>query len=34
MILPRYRVMDIDTPEDWAQAELMYAALAGMKRSA
>jgi pseudaminic acid cytidylyltransferase len=34
MILPRYRVMDIDTPEDWTQAELMYAALAGMKRSA
>jgi pseudaminic acid cytidylyltransferase len=34
MILPRYRVMDIDTLEDWTQAELMYAALAGMKRSA
>jgi pseudaminic acid cytidylyltransferase len=34
MLLPRYRVMDIDTPEDWTQAELMYAALAGMKRSA
>jgi pseudaminic acid cytidylyltransferase len=34
LILPRYQVMDIDTPEDWTQAELMYAALAGMKRSA
>jgi pseudaminic acid cytidylyltransferase len=28
VILPRHRVMDIDTPEDWIQAELMYAALA------
>jgi N-acylneuraminate cytidylyltransferase len=34
MILPRYRAMDIDTPEDWTQAELMYTALAGIKRSA
>jgi pseudaminic acid cytidylyltransferase len=25
--LPRYRVQDIDTPEDWRQAELMFAAL-------
>jgi CMP-N-acetylneuraminic acid synthetase len=23
--LPRYRVVDIDTPEDWKQAELIYA---------
>ncbi|MFJ1258962.1 pseudaminic acid cytidylyltransferase [Cupriavidus sp. CuC1] len=28
VILPRYRVQDIDTPEDWLQAELMYRALA------
>jgi pseudaminic acid cytidylyltransferase len=26
VILPRYRVMDIDTVDDWTQAELMYAA--------
>lgn len=25
IILPRCRVQDIDTPEDWAQAELMFA---------
>jgi N-acylneuraminate cytidylyltransferase len=25
-ILPRHMVQDIDTPEDWRQAELMYAA--------
>ncbi len=25
--LPRHRVQDIDTPEDWRRAELMYAAL-------
>jgi pseudaminic acid cytidylyltransferase len=24
LILPRYRVQDIDTPEDWTQAEKMY----------
>lgn len=24
LILPRYRVQDIDTPEDWIRAELMY----------
>jgi len=29
VLLPRYRVMDIDNLEDWTQAELMYAALAG-----
>ncbi len=27
MILPRKFVLDIDTPEDWEQAELMFAAL-------
>jgi pseudaminic acid cytidylyltransferase len=25
IVLPRYRVVDIDTPEDWKQAELIYA---------
>jgi CMP-N-acetylneuraminic acid synthetase len=25
--LPRHRVCDIDTPEDWTRAELMHAAL-------
>jgi pseudaminic acid cytidylyltransferase len=28
VVLPRYRVQDIDTPEDWERAELMHAALA------
>jgi N-acylneuraminate cytidylyltransferase len=28
VVLPRWRVCDIDTLEDWAQAELLYAALA------
>ena len=27
VILPRHLVQDIDTPEDWARAELMYQAL-------
>ena len=27
VVLPRYRVQDIDTEEDWKQAELMYQAL-------
>jgi pseudaminic acid cytidylyltransferase len=27
LILPRHRVQDIDTPEDWARAELMFKAL-------
>jgi len=27
VILPRYRVQDIDTPEDWVRAELMFSAL-------
>jgi pseudaminic acid cytidylyltransferase len=31
VILPRYRVMDIDSLEDWTQAELMYVALANRK---
>lgn len=28
VILPRYRVQDIDTPEDWEQAEALMSALA------
>ena len=27
ILLPRYRVQDIDTPEDWCHAELMYESL-------
>jgi N-acylneuraminate cytidylyltransferase len=27
VILPRYLVQDIDTPEDWRRAELMYRVL-------
>ena len=27
VILPRHRVQDIDTPEDWLRAELMFSAL-------
>jgi pseudaminic acid cytidylyltransferase len=27
ILLPRHRVWDIDTPEDWTRAELMHAAL-------
>lgn len=27
VLLPRHRVQDIDTPEDWRQAELMHAAI-------
>ncbi len=30
IILPRYRVQDIDTMEDWKRAELMYKALAAL----
>jgi N-acylneuraminate cytidylyltransferase len=26
IVLPRYRVQDIDTPEDWTRAELLYSA--------
>ena len=29
VILPRHRVQDIDTPEDWERAELMFSALQG-----
>jgi CMP-N-acetylneuraminic acid synthetase len=28
LLMPRHRVQDIDTPEDWARAELLYHALA------
>ena len=27
IILPRYLVQDIDTPEDWIRAEFMYEAI-------
>lgn len=27
VVLPRFRVVDIDTPDDWLRAELIYAAL-------
>ena len=27
IVIPRYLVQDIDTPEDWKQAELMYQVL-------
>jgi N-acylneuraminate cytidylyltransferase len=27
VVLPRFRVVDIDTPEDWVQAEMLYDAL-------
>ena len=27
IVLPRWRVQDIDTPEDWARAEVMFRAL-------
>jgi N-acylneuraminate cytidylyltransferase len=33
VVLPRHRVQDIDTPEDWTRAELMHAALAAAGRS-
>jgi len=29
LVLPRWRVQDIDTEEDWERAELMYAAMIG-----
>lgn len=32
VILPRYRVQDIDTPEDWERAELMFKALQAEQR--
>jgi pseudaminic acid cytidylyltransferase len=31
VVLPRARVQDIDTSEDWERAELMYAAAAGIE---
>jgi N-acylneuraminate cytidylyltransferase len=31
VILPRETVQDIDTPEDWFNAELMYEALVKLK---
>ena len=31
VVLPRYRVQDIDTPEDWVAAELMHHALAATR---
>jgi len=34
VILPRYRVQDIDTEEDWRRAELMFRALAEMEGKA
>lgn len=30
IILPRHRVQDIDTPEDWRRAELMFQALSAL----
>ncbi|MCT8161328.1 pseudaminic acid cytidylyltransferase [Pseudoruegeria sp. SHC-113] len=30
LILPRHRVQDIDTPEDWVRAEVMFRALQGI----
>jgi N-acylneuraminate cytidylyltransferase len=32
VVLPRYLVQDIDTPEDWKTAELMFESING-KRS-
>lgn len=29
IVLPEWRVVDIDTPDDWARAELLYKALIG-----
>ena len=31
IVLPRYRVQDIDTLEDWTEAELIYASLAAAR---
>lgn len=33
VILPRYRVQDIDTPEDWVCAELMFDAINRLERT-
>ena len=32
VILPRYRVQDIDTPEDWVRAELMFSTLTAISQ--
>lgn len=32
LMLPRYRVQDIDTPEDWARAEIMHSAIKELNR--
>jgi len=31
VILPRHRVQDIDTPEDWQRAELMFSVIRGIR---
>lgn len=31
LVLPRWQVVDIDTPEDWVEAELLHAALAARR---
>jgi N-acylneuraminate cytidylyltransferase len=33
VVLPRHLVQDIDTPEDWRRAELMFAALRALAQS-
>lgn len=33
VLVPRYRVQDIDTKEDWRQAELMFRLLSDIKRN-
>lgn len=33
VILPRHRVQDIDTPEDWQRAELMFSVIRNMKET-
>jgi CMP-N-acetylneuraminic acid synthetase len=32
LIIPRWRVQDIDTPDDWIRAEMIYKALCGAGR--
>lgn len=31
LIIPRYRVQDIDTPEDWQRAEIMFNCISSLK---
>lgn len=31
LLIPRYRVQDVDTPEDWARAELIFRAFKGLQ---